>query len=349
MAHTMRAAIHSAFLTLAGNTLAGFAWLTVATSRSLADPATPQNFSPPIPPGAPIVWQAATNQLPATLRCYQRILPRIFPDQTISKALVLGSLQSNKIAWSASKELCVDYDSGPCAHVCTFQIAPKFARLAYSSPGFRRGSSAQLPDNTSLVKRAQACAAQLGLDLAQLSTKAIITNQCEFDLQGRQAANNPCSLAITLSRRIDGIEFFGNDLVEGFFLDLGSSGYVRGFALVWSELKPLPTSPLASPNQLIDCMRALKVILLPIENEPDYFYRLKSFARAKKLTITKITPRFMEGVFGELPKETNGAEKLLSPMAELEAVAEFENSSLTATIVTPILASDVTRLLSKNK
>ena len=347
MVSIMRAAFHVPFRSLTRNALAVFAWLTLATLATLADPPAPQNFSPPIPPGAPIVWQAPITNLPATLRCYQRILPRSFPDRTISNALVLGSLQGNRIAWSASKELCVDYDTGPCAHVCTFQISPKYARLAYSSPGFRTGSSGNLPDNTTLLKRAQACAAQFGLDATQLSAKAIITNQCEFDLQGRQAANNPCSLAITLSRRIDGVDFFGNELVEGFSLDLGGKGYVRGFALVWSELKPLPASLLASPEQLIECMRALKVILLPMENEPDYFNRLKSFVRAKKLTITKITPRFSEGVFGELPKETNEAVKLLSPMAELEAVAEFENSSLTATIVSPILASDVKRLLSK--
>jgi hypothetical protein len=49
----------------------------------------------------------------------------------------------------------------------------------------------------------------------------------------------------------------------------------------------------------------------------------------------------------ETPKETNEAIKMLSPMAELEVVAELENSNLTATVVAPILTSDVKRLLGQ--
>ena len=90
-------------------------------------------------------------------------------------------------------------------------------------------------------------------------------------------------------------------------------------------------------------------MVLPNPDEEDYFVRLKRLANAKKLTITKITPYYGEGVFGEVP--TNDVPcKFATPFAELEAVADFGNSNATVQILSPILSSDVIRLLeSKTK
>jgi hypothetical protein len=67
-------------------------------------------------------------------------------------------------------------------------------------------------------------------------------------------------------------------------------------------------------------------------------------AKAKKLTITKITPVYAEWVFGTAP--TNDVPcKFATPFAELEAVADFGTSNATVRLVSPILLSDVNRLL----
>jgi hypothetical protein len=67
-------------------------------------------------------------------------------------------------------------------------------------------------------------------------------------------------------------------------------------------------------------------------------------ATAKKLTITKITPYYGEGVFGQVP--TNNVPcKVVTPLAALEAVADYGTSNATLRLVSPLLASEVNRLL----
>jgi hypothetical protein len=83
---------------------------------------------------------------------------------------------------------------------------------------------------------------------------------------------------------------------------------------------------------------------MPNGDEENYFDRLKTLASAKKLTITKITPYYGEGMFGDVP--TNDVPcKYATPFAELEAVADFGNSNATVRLLSPILSSEVRRLL----
>ena len=74
------------------------------------------------------------------------------------------------------------------------------------------------------------------------------------------------------------------------------------------------------------------------------FGRLKTLANTKKLTITKITPYYMDEAFGTI--RTNYVPcNFAMPFAELEAVADFGTSNATLRLLSPILASDVKRLL----
>jgi hypothetical protein len=99
----------------------------------------------------------------------------------------------------------------------------------------------------------------------------------------------------------------------------------------------------ANPQQIIACIRAFKTMSLPDENEPDYFGRLKNLAKAKKFTITKITPYYSEGVYGETPTNDEPP-KVIMPIAELDAVADFGSSNLSVRLFSPILALEVARL-----
>ena len=67
-------------------------------------------------------------------------------------------------------------------------------------------------------------------------------------------------------------------------------------------------------------------------------------AKAKAFTITNITPYYGEGVFGEVPTNDVPPE-FVTPFAELEAVAEFGNSNATVRLLSPIISSEVNRLL----
>jgi hypothetical protein len=86
---------------------------------------------------------------------------------------------------------------------------------------------------------------------------------------------------------------------------------------------------------------------MPDIDEEDYFARLKKLAGAKKLTITKITPCYGAGVFGEVP--TNDVPcKFVTPFAELEAVADFGSSNASVRLVSPIISPEVQRLMKSN-
>ena len=65
---------------------------------------------------------------------------------------------------------------------------------------------------------------------------------------------------------------------------------------------------------------------------------------AKSFAITKITPYYGEGILGEVT--TNDTPSVfISPVAELEAVADWGTSHTKCRLYAPILSADVRRLL----
>ena len=95
---------------------------------------------------------------------------------------------------------------------------------------------------------------------------------------------------------------------------------------------------------MIECIRKRKALFVPAENEVDYFARIKQLAAVQTLRITKITPYYAEGVFGQEPTNNAPAE-FVTPLAEVEIVADFGTNKTAAVVVLPILSSDVNRLL----
>ena len=69
-------------------------------------------------------------------------------------------------------------------------------------------------------------------------------------------------------------------------------------------------------------------------------------SQAKKLTITNITPFYVDGRFGDQPKEQE-TPKFVSLIAQLEAVVDFGETNLTIKLLSPILETDTIRLLKK--
>ena len=162
--------------------------------------------------------------------------------------------------------------------------------------------------------------------------------------------NQTCGHSIFLCRQLDGINFFSanddGDGSEGFVIEFGSYGLIRSFSLCWSEVERFKSEQTASIQEIIHCIRAHKTIVMPNVGEENYFAILKNLTAVKNLTITKITPCYGEGVFGEVP--TNDVPcKFVTPFAELEAVADFGNSNTTVRLASPILSSEVSRLLAK--
>jgi len=277
------------------------------------------------------------------------MLPRVFSETVISNAIVLGSFQSHGFPKSSTNDVCIFADPDcdcQCARVCNFSIRPNDATLSFYSPD-QNHLTQNIPSDATVGKLARDCALKLGVDLAQVVQKSP-TSHFNTDTNDNKLTNQICGRGIFLCRRLDGISFFSanddGDGSEGFVIEFGSYGLIRSFSVCWSEVARYKNQQTTSPQEIIHCIRAHKTIVIPNVDEEDYFARLKKLAGAKKLTITKITPCYGEGVFGEVP--TNDVPcKFVTPFAELEAVADFGNSNAIVRLVSPILSSEVDRLL----
>jgi hypothetical protein len=335
------------------NRVKTFAFLAASLATafsSLADTSSLENFSPHLSTNTPIIWQAPTNHLPKSFWIYRRLGPRIFPATVISNAIVLGSLQSKGFPQPSTNQTCFTADEDanyPWGHPCIFFINPASANLYYTIRHPDKGSVEDIPSDEGIVKRARDCALQLGVDPAQVVEKGL-TSHFNSDTNGVKLTNQICGRGVNLSRQLDGICFWGNgddSSNGGFWIEFGSHGKIRGFSLTWPSLERYRSQPTASPQQIIACIRAHKIIVIPNADEEKYFERVKTLANAKKFTITKITPYYGEGVFGEVPTN-NEPSKYVSPVAELEALADFGNSNLTVRLFSPGLSSDAIRLLT---
>lgn len=327
-----------------------FAVISAVAFSAPAAPPTWEELSARLFTNTAIVWQAPTDKLPKSFWIYQRELPHIFPAMVISNAVVLGSLQGNGFPKSSTNDFFIPEDKGPNypgALATIFGIRPSDANMYYSVPNYGAGSGEKIPSDETITTRAWKSAPQLGLDPAQLAQERFYTHLCDSNKNG-QVTNHVCGRGVFLSRQLDGISFFSADNegsgAEGFSIEFGSRGQIRFFSLRWSIVERYENQQTASPQDIIRCIQAHKTIVLPTPDEEDYFARLKKLASAKKLTITKITPYYGEGVFGEVP--TNDAPcNLATPFAELEAVTDFGNSNTPVRLLSPIIVSEVNRLL----
>ncbi len=290
---------------------------------------TLEDLSPHFSTKMPIVWNAPTNYLPREFWIYRK-LPRIFSATTISNAIILASFQDKGFPKSSTNRVILwgnRFKGEP--EPPNFAIIPDEGQLSYSLGDRAPDSLKDVLTNETAVNHAWDCLLQLGIDRSEF----VKTNAAVPGLGG-----------VFLPRQIDGIQ--PHYASQGFqFQQFGSDGKIREFCLLWPNLEREQNSPTANPQQIIACIRAFKTPLVP-DDKPDYFARVKHLAEAKKLTITKITPYYGEGVYGETPAN-NEPSKIVTPIAELDAVANFGNSNATVRLLSPILSSDANRLLNK--
>jgi hypothetical protein len=307
-------------------------------------------FSPRLSTNAEIVWNAPTDNLPGKFWFYRRKGRRVFPASVISNAVILASLQNRGFPKPSTKDFIIWEDRNPNYRGgihATFGIRPGDATIYYGMPHYNRGSRADIPSDSTLISRAWNEAARLGIDLKLLKLKELTSHSCDFDENGNRATNLVCGRGVYLSRQLDGIIFNGsegNGWIEGFWIEFGSQGQVRGYSLTWPDLVRYKTHQTASPEQIMDCVRAQKVVVKPNRDESSYFARIEQLASMKKLTIAKVTPYYSEGEFGEEPGSDVPAE-FITPFAELEAAAEFETNKADLRIYSPIVSSEAIRLL----
>jgi hypothetical protein len=316
-----------------------------------ADSSSWQELSAQLFTNTAIVWQANTSQLPANLWIYHRRLPHIFSATIISNAVVLGSLQNRGFPQSSTNNVSIVEQvprNWPGIIPVLLDIQPGDAYLYFSIAHYGPVSQKEIPDDDTLIKRAQGYASQLGLDPAKLTRQRTYTHLCDTE----QTANSFCGRGVFFPRYLDGISFFsaGDDGegAEGFSVEFGEHGQIQAFSLRWSDVERAKYERTASLDEMTRCIRTRHAIVLPNFKEDD-FARLRKLATATKLTVTKIMPFYGEGMFESAPAN-DAPPEFVTPLAELEAVAELSNTNSIVRLLCPILADDAKRLLeTKNK
>jgi hypothetical protein len=310
---------------------------------------SPENFSPHFTTNTEIIWQTPTNNLPKGFWIYKRLPPHPFSATVISNAIVLASLQSKGFPKPSTNDFYMWEDKGPNYPGPIpdyFCIIPKSATISFGLPHPGTNTS-DIPADKILVQRAWACAAQLGVDPTQVTFKEM-TSRFNQDENYNDLTNQLCGRGVFLSRKLNGILFWSmgteDESVDGFWIEFGSYGQVRAFSLVWPDLKRSEFQQIAAPQQIIACIKAQKTIVIPDKNEETYFQRIKTLATAKKFIIKKITPYYIEGRFGETPTNDTPPE-IIEPIADLEAVADFGDSNVTVRLISPMISSEVNRLI----
>jgi hypothetical protein len=293
--------------------------------------ATLEEASPHFATNTLILWQAPTNHLPKRFWLYKR-LPQVFSAAAISNGIVLAGFEKKGFPRPSTNAvvLWADHMEGE-PRPPYFAIHPNYGQMSFSLGDRVPDSPQDIARDAAAVKRALRCAALLGVDPADLAP----TNAATAGMYG-----------VFLPRQIDGVRFF--DGTEGLQIQFGKDGKVRQFALLWPKLEREEIGTTANPSEIIRCIRARKTLVRPLDDERDYIGRVKSVARAKRLTITQIMAFYGEGMFGEDLLENEPA-KHVSPIAELDAVADFGTNTVPVRLYAPILATDVQRLRKKRK
>jgi hypothetical protein len=304
-----------------------------------------ERFSPDFSTNTAIIWRAPTNQLPKSLWIYKRLPPQPFLASVISNAVVLAGVQDRGFPTPSTNAFFIWSAFDPCGTAFSiFSIQPANTSISFTSTN-HNSLTENMPDDGTVRRRAYECAARFGLDAAHLVACDVYTRSPAEGCSGTPT-NGIYACGIHLARKLDGVNFLtlGRDdsSPEGFSLELGSRGQIRSFTLVWPNLQRDHADSIASPPEIVRCIRGQRVLVVPHEDEPDFFGRIKTLAGAKTFTVMKITPIYGEGVFGDAPANEEPP-KVIAPFAELEAVADFGSSNMPVRLLSPILASEIVR------
>jgi hypothetical protein len=275
-----------------------------------------------------IVWQAPTNHLPKRLWTYKR-LPQVFSAAAISNGIVLAGFEKRGFPLPSTNHIVIwaDHMEGE-PQPPNFAMFPDMGQMSYDLGDRASGSPMDSARDEAAVKRAWRCVAQLGVDITQL----VQTNAAGLGTGG-----------VFLPRQLDGIQLF--DGTEGFQIMFGKDGNVRSFCLLWPKLERDENCATASPQEIIQCIRGYKTVLVPADEEGNYFAQVREVARARRLSITHVTPYYGDGMLGEEPRD-NEPSRYVRPVAILGATADLGTNAAFVKLYAPILAADVRRLLS---
>lgn len=308
------------------------AFVVGASLRSPADSPRPENpfFHPA--GNLEIVWNAPTAALPKNLRVY-KIIPQTFSSVVISNAMALASFQMRDLTSPRDyKTVLYFQDSKDESWSRSLTIIPDAGQILYR---IRTNSinSDGIPNDEEVARRTWDYLPQFQIDPAQMNKNPGIRR---IENCGGNNSTNVCARGIFLTRKVDGIEVRN----IGFGMDFSSHAQIKGFYLIWPKLEVSGNFQTATPEQIVAWIKEGKAF--PTEDELRDAAKVKNLSNAKKLIITKITPEYGEGKYGEAP--TADSENYVSPFGILEGVADLGDINISFRFYCPILSTNIIKL-----
>lgn len=197
-------------------------------------------------------------------------------------------------------------------------------------------SATNIPSDEVLAKRAWDYAFQLGVDREQVTQESVENRDVQYQKILGVETNQVFWRIVNLSRRIDGFGFFEN--VEGFSAHFGNNGQLKQCSLSWPNLEPFQIQQMPNGEEIVNWIRAGRSMPEPEVLEDQDHNRLHALRNSKKLTITKITPLYGEGFFGEMPKSNDVRSDFVSLMMVLEVAIEPQTTGRALHLLCPMLA-----------
>jgi hypothetical protein len=303
------------------------------------DTASLDSFSPAFPANARMIWQVPSNQIPRSLSIYTNV-PTIFPVLVLSNAIRLASFPMPRALKASTNTLHVS-DGSDGFWSRALDVLPQYGQLGYHVRSDITNPT-NVPSAAEVTRLAWQYAGLLGLDSAELFERpqSRCARMCDHD----PFRNHVGARSTFLTRKIGGIGLRD----YGFDIEFGAHKQLRRFTVLWPTLKLAETAPTATPQQIIECIRAHKTPLALMEPEGRIDRAtLAALEKTHTLTITNLTPTYAEGRLGKAP--SNGPDQVFTPYAELEATAQLDRTNLQIRLYAPILARDAAFLMSPTR
>jgi hypothetical protein len=284
---------------------------------------------------ASIDWQASTKELPATLMVY-KVVPKQFSKEIITRMLEIADFTSATMKLSADqKSMEWRYRDENGSLTRSLDIAPTMGMIHYFNTKAEAPSTTLaegVPTYDEVDRLALDYLHKLGGDTNQLALRP-----CSRTSGGRSTYKKRGGDLITeetimrgamYSRQIDGIRINGPGGRGGLCIDFGDQAKVAKLDLNWRNLHAYQRYRVVSSKQIIRLIKAGKTKL------PEQDVDLAALSRAKKLTVTKLTPYY----WGE---GGGAAQEFTYPFAQLAITADLGGTNkMTFDLFCPIIDAD---------
>lgn len=279
-----------------------------------------------------IVWNMATNRLPAMMNVY-KVVPARFSPEVISNVVALGEFAEpgkvrNALAPASEGKDCL-FEEVPAHNAIS--ISPHRGRIFYFNDKVIASWGQPvtgLPSENEVLELSLELAKRLGIKVSEFARKPDSDAFLCWRDRRTQGGNIDGKLTkretargISLRRAIGGVSFQGVGLCGGIYVNFGNNGKIAQLDFSWRNLELKRSYPVLSRDEIAKRIKSGKAAIQIEDADP---------AKIRKLTITSVMPHYR----GQTSAEVQTS---VYPFAAIEATADLGDKTLPVTLLYPII------------